>query len=425
MIHKWLDDLFDILIFLGLVFGLLLFFIHYWSNGYKTRQAEWIVLDFLETVSTEGRIEPEAYAGLMEQLARIDDEYEFQISCSTFELQPVYAKSSVEELERYYRNRNSRKRIVFKPYQPQLEEENIGTLRMQAESNASILAEEEEFLPLPREGTEMEICAVRSTQSVYEGEALITLCKIVSENEIYYMEAEPVCPFISGQIFLTLRISGEVHKVPVNVVCYPREVVCPRGHKVVNSRTVLEETKQTGQIPCPYCAATPEAIECNAGYLFKRTGEALNSGEIWAKVTYLDGHTEIITPETAEWQDDYDENFCGLQPVMIFYRGASTAVAVLSENNECLQCHGNCTGRNYEDYSSFPYCTKCMSEVILFTGNVQEEEVCMEKEELVALFDKSGEVLLNKGDYVSVILKKRGKYKSILQETVKKDGRSR
>ncbi len=210
--------------------------------------------------------------------------------------------------------------------------------------------------------------------------------------------------------------------VPVEVLCHPRTVVCEFGHEVVNSRQILEESKRTGKLECPYCGLLPEYIVCNTAVLSKETGDKFRKDELWLTAAYPDGHTEQVTPESKDWADTYDENYCGIQQVTVNYRGAEAAVMVISENKGCRQCNAECNERCYADYIRFPYCTECMSRTALFTGKVQEEEQILGLQDLVCCLDEKGELLLKRGDFVTAALVQKGQYLTLLQREVMQDG---
>ena len=149
----------------------------------------------------------------------------------------------------------------------------------------------------------------------------------------------------------------------------------------------------------------------------------LSGEEVWITAVYLDGHAEKVIPEAEEWQDTYDENYCGIQTATIHYRGKEAVVTVVSENRSCQQCNEPCNERCYQDYIMFPYCTSCMSKIELFTGKVIEEEQIIMTNELLACLDENKELLLQRGDYITLILYDSEKNISIIQEQIKCNGK--
>lgn len=424
MIHKWMEELFDTLLYLGLVVGILIFSACYWREAYCVRCAELVVEEFLNDISISGRMSSEELEELLERIRRIDTAYDVELAYTSYTLQPCYAQIPVECLDKYYMERNRRKEVTFREFEINVEEENPEMLSYQTETNASIMAAEGEYLPLPGEQENVVVEAVRMRQEAYEGEKLITVCRVTSEAGSYYVEAEPECAVETGTVELEVVVESEIHSVPMEVVCYPRVVTCARGHSVVNGKNVIEEWKQQGTIKCPYCAVIPERISCNEKLITKKSGTKLTR-EIWLEVVYLDGHTEVITSEHKEWQDDYDENYCGIQPVTIRYRGQEVVITVISENEVCNKCGKLCNERCFSDYTYFPYCTDCMSKVLLFTGEVYEEECLTDYEEIIAGLEKKKEVWWKKGDMVNIRLMKHKMIKTMLQRVIKRDGSDR
>lgn len=421
--QKWMKEQLDMFVFLGLIMGLVFFFCCYWKESYQIRCAEAVLEEFLVNASAKGKITSEDYEILVRQIDKINESYELNLSYTKYVQQPVYAQIPEEKLEQYYISRNVRKKITFSDFDIRAEEEAADSLCLQKETNESILAaEKSEYLPLPDDGVSYGIEAVRKKQKVYEGEALITLCKVASEEGNYYVEAKPAYADSSGVLYLEVKQDTGIVYVPVEVICYPRTVICINGHRVVNTESIIETAGRTGQIDCPYCKVLPEKMESNTSFLYKKTGSGLAAEEIWLEVTFMDGHVELVTPEQEDWQDNYDRNYCGLQGVVIQYRGLQTAISVLSENETCMQCFGACNERCLADYVSFPYCTECMSRALLFTGEVYEEEYSYKMPELISALDQKGEVQLGIGDYVQGWVVYEGEHMTLMQKVIRYDG---
>lgn len=423
MLHQWMEKMWDTLLYVVFLIFLLFFFLFYWKNAYQFRYAEIVLQDFLDSTATTGQISLDAYEGVRKQIYRIDPDYTLQIICKQYELLPVCDLIARETLEEYYMGRNCRKECKFEAYEAEPEQEKEEELRLQMETKEQILAaENKDYLPLPSEEDVLKIEAARPYQKVYAGEKLITLCRVYSKEGVYYAEAEERVAEESGLFFLKLTLAGEEHKVPIEVDCYPRSILCKNGHKVVNSRRVLEEAEKTGVILCPYCSMLPDSITAEKTVLNKKTGEKLNSADLELVVRYKNGTTGIITPETEDWQDDYDENYCGMQKVTVRYRGKETCFVVLTENENCILCQNPCNDRSYQDYQKVPYCMQCLSEMTLFTGQFYEEERLMGMQELYSAWKDNGKMCLKRGDFVMVCLSKKG-YETILQREVRIDGR--
>lgn len=424
MISKWLEDMTDNLWYLAALLGLLFFFCIHWREEYQIRYAELVMEEFLTAVSATGTITLENYESLIKNLDRAVPGYEVEMVYTEYIQQPVYAPISRTELEQYYMGRNVKNTEAILPYEVKVEENGAEALSLQTETNTTILsAEQMEFLPLPENGTAISVEAVRPRQEVYEGEKLITLCKVYSLEGSYYMAAEEVYAGASGTVLLNLVINGNVYNAQVEVLCHPRWILCRNGHELVNSKMVLEKTKATGQIWCPYCLVLPENVICNTAFLRKQTGKELTGEELWLVVNFLDGHTEIITPEAEDWQDDYDKIFCGMQTVTVSFRGMETVVTVMSENEPCVKCTRSCNERSFTDYKEFPYCTSCMSQVPLFTGTVKEEEQLTKGEQIVAALDKEGVYHLTSGANMTLYLYKEEECRSALQCQIRTDGK--
>lgn len=424
MVHRWLEEWCDTLLYVLILCSTLLFFLLYWKGECEVRYAEVVMQEFLSDVSKNGKITVEEHEKMVRNLANINTEYTVNIMCREFELQPVYGLVQEKKIKEYYLCRNIMEPKEILPCQIVIEEEPVESLHLQTETNASVLADVQNWMPLPEDKVEWSVESVRPYQEVYEGEELITVCRVRSLQESYYAEAEAMVADSSGTVQLQIMIEGEYYFVPVEVVCYPRVVRCKNGHEVTNSVAVLKESLQTGTVACPYCAFWPEKVQCERPLIYKKTGEALKKEENQITVTYLDGHKEVITPESEEWQDSYDNNYCGMQSVIVSYRGMEDCFTVISENERCRSCGKECNDRSYMDYLSFSYCTHCMSEVPLFSGEVYEAENVASVNEVLLALDTSGKWELQKGDFVVLQLSAKEKQLSLMQSKILQDGKS-
>ncbi len=421
---KWIEEILDILLFLGILAGFLLFFLLYWKGSFQLQYAEIEVNEFLTTARVEGKITAERFERLVKKVDEISSSYELDISCREYRTSPIYNKISATALAQYYMKRNTRKQQEKNSGQTWVAEENAEQLKLLQERNDTILAEETEYLPLPSTEEVWEITAVREQQKVYEGEELITLCLIRCEDGISYAEAESAKATSSGTVFLNLKLDGSIYQIPVEVECHPRYVICDYGHQIVNSMDILLEAERTGNISCPYCKSIPESLLANTVFLRRKTGKPLSEEELWVTAFFSDGSSKRIGPQDEGWLDDYDENYNGIQNVTISYHGTETSVQIFSENELCLQCAGSCEGRSYTDYEAFPYCTDCMSQVALFTGEISEEEWVADFQNLLAVLYESGEIALSKGSYLCVSVRQNGKIRSTYQVDILTNGGS-
>lgn len=422
MKYKWLGEWYDTVLYILFVSGLLISFMCYWGGEYRLRCAELAIHDFLDTVSAKGEIDRETYEDLTERIHNAKAEYDLNIETISYVLHPVYDYVSEEKIADYFMNRNIKKEKELQKWQQESESIEKEWLCFQTETNASILAAEQAVsLPLPENVVTEIIEAVRPVQEVYEDEELITLCKIVSEGKMYYAQAEPLQAKGSGILELRIALNEEEYYIPVRVLCHPRHVVCDNGHEVINTRELIEEKKVTGKINCPFCARIPESISKSRALIKKQTGKKLTAEDLFLTVTYMNGTAEVITPESEEWQDTFDETYCGMQTVYVSYRGMQESIIVLTENEMCKKCGNDCNERNREDYDTFPYCTECMSGMILFTGEVFEEKLCMKTDEIIVFLENGG-LDLKKGDFIVVQLLDNGKTVSMLQKEILQGG---
>lgn len=423
MIHKILEEAFDTILFFAGVFGVLILFMGYWENTFQLRYAEVVLQDFLGKVAITGKVTKEDYECLQRNLYEIDSRYELKMQGITYQEKPIYALYNKEELQEYFCERNCVKTFLPKEYHVPLLQCSKEELQLQTETNASVLAAvQQDYLPLPDEAMQLKISAVRPLQEVYENEKLITVCKVIDSNTVYYTEAKETLAKESGETELEVMIDNEVYTVPIQVICHPRTIQCERGHTIINEKEIIETGKQTGVIVCPYCRILPERIMCEVPEITINTGEDLTETKLRVKVIYQDGSKEYITPESEEWQDNYEKEFCGEQTVTIMYRNAETQVSVTSQNDTCRQCGNECNDRCREDYLDYPYCLDCLSRRYIFTGRVEIQETLMNGKEVMSVLDTEQEVLFSRDDFVVVEIK-TGRGKSLLQKKIAIDGR--
>lgn len=424
MIHKTLEEWFDTMPYVAGIAGLMLFFFLYWSNAYQVRYAEVVMQDFLYETAIAGKIRQEEYEILQNRLTSVCPDTELKIMCYKYRMSPMYAIIPAEEWRREFLKNNTRNEIIFKKYEPKVIQEKAENLRYQTETNESLLAGDRgEYLPLPSENGEISVCAVRANQEIYEDESLITLCRITTSQDVFYKEALPSVAKESGEILLELELDEKVYPVPVTVVCHPRILLCKYGHSVVNTKFVLEETKKTGNFVCPYCHLIPKTISCDVSGLKIKAGEQLTSISLGITVLFLDGHTEYITPDSEDWQDDFDMNYCGTQTVTIRFRNKEIMITIVTENPVCRNCGEQCNDRCPDDYEKNPYCTACLSEMYVDTGKWKGEEQIVLGKELVDCLNSNGEILLERGDFVVLAVEFKGNVISLQQE-IKIDGKS-
>lgn len=422
MLRKWLESWFDSFSFIGGTILFMSLFFYYWTTEYQNRYAELVIQEFLTEVAADGSIKVEEYERLKRNLDKINSSYMAEVCCIEYKETPIYTLYSGEKLTQYYMDRNKKRMTVFFPDEPEFEELGVENLQLQKETNETVMSEVQNRLPLPEEGTVWKVEACYPNQKAYEGEMLLSVCRIASDEGEFFAEAQPVMATYSGIVFLTVSLGGDKYQVPVQVECYPRIVYCKNGHAVPNTEPVAAVGEEISVKGCPYCRKIPEEIVCSTELLQIEAGTELIETDIGITVKYLSGDIVLVTPESMEWQDDYDENYCGIQVVTVQYRGKTDSVTIITHNNGCKQCGADCNERCYEDYIRFPYCINCMSRVELFSGSVYEEEYRTEEDKFLEELYRFGKRRLHIGDIVQVYLSKKKKYITFLQEVVLRDG---
>lgn len=224
---------------------------------------------------------------------------------------------------------------------------------------------------------------VEADVSGFNGNSINTLQTITLSYGMYRGNAK--APGLSS---CTIRLS----------VTYPKRT-CAYGHTyyLVNG----------AETQCPYCKSYPEMLTIlGAESPFHiRKGTTLSENGVRIKVTYLDGHEQILV---SGWMDNLDQEYVGLQTVIIGYLGAYTSLEVNNERRltGCPVC-----GFEYELYpdNTDPGCPKCLAAIPEFTGNMLHyTETKSFGQILDELYCGSGIVYFTKGDRLTCKLKRNG-----------------
>lgn len=413
--HKWLEDVFDTLIYICAMIGLLGFFMYYFTQEYQLKYAEVIIQEFLDKTAISGRVTETDYVSTGTRLYNMNSSMSLELFCNRYKEIETEEKISKEQWRLYFQSRNVRKDIEIIEYveQPEI---NAEEMKLQSETNASILAAETEYLPLREENDTFVIQAMRPRQEVYEGEELITLCRVDRGKEIFFVEAEPLYANETGSVNLSLYFEDILYEIPIEIICHLRTRACDNGHTFANTKEVMEEEKENGVVICPFCNRIPEKMLPSSSVIRIMAGEELSSEIINVMVQYKDGTVEYITPESKDWQDDYDREYCGRQTVCLQYRGSKLTFEVLTENTPCSICKNPCNERCYRDNLEYPYCLDCLSALPMVTGKQLVEE-------LVSLTEFDREYLLKRGDFITAVLSLNGQ-RIMIQRKIRTDGTS-
>lgn len=413
------EEFFDQLFFLCVGIGSIIVFVSYWGHTFDMYCAEAVLQEFLVESSADGCFGAEEYEHLVHNIKRIDSGLNVELEWTGYRETPVYAKLSEEQILSYYLSRNVRHKEELKPQRVLIEEFPVDIEKLQEDTNASILADgQAQYLPLQGEQNTFSVCAVRPFQRVYEGEELITLCRVYSESGVYYTEAEPVCALETGTVYLKLQTEGNCYEAEVEVECFPRKVSCDKGHIYANTKDRIEKRLGGMEVVCPYCYKLPERITVENKVGIFPVGTELSEILQKAEVLFFDGHVELVSPGMNGWQDDYDKNFCGIQTVSVMYFDVETELTIVLEGQDCLKCGRRCVGRSYPDYVSFPYCVSCMSGVELFSGEIYTE---IQKKNASLIFDELCEkkvIELEKGDILVGYIRQGKRIRSVLQQII-------
>lgn len=252
------------------------------------------------------------------------------------------------------------------------------------------------------------IAATHPVQTVAAGDPLITAVRVtyldgstrVVLGTSDFSTANP-CQHQPAVISYTYSLDGITHNLTcvIDVTVVPRNKTCSRGHTY--------NLKSDGSDPgCPYCRAWVDnirVIDPETSNLTIIIGTSLQENGIKILVTYMDGHTEIITDG---YDDNLDSHYLGTKPVTIGYKGAVTYLTVTTV---CAKTVCEICGREYSLYpdDSDPGCPYCIQMTPIFTGNVLHYE---EKEYTDAILNElnvRGIYSMQTGDTITVNIKNK------------------
>jgi len=149
-VAELLEEWFDIILYLVLLFGASMFFAGFWSAQIQSECAETIVQEFLTESSIDGKITADNYQKMVQSLRKMYSDCEVAVKLEHNELQPVYAVFSQEEITEYYLKRNVKKEKKVPAPKISALEQNTEELVFQSETNATIMAAKpQNYIALP------------------------------------------------------------------------------------------------------------------------------------------------------------------------------------------------------------------------------------------------------------------------------------
>lgn len=254
----------------------------------------------------------------------------------------------------------------------------------------------------------INITATHPVQTVATGDALITTVRAkyldgstkVVLGTSGFSTANP-CQNQIATISYTYTLDGETHSLTctINVTVVPRSKTCSRGH--------IYNLKSDGSDPgCPYCKAWVDNIRVIYPEEPKLTitiGTSLQDNGVKILVTYMDGHTEIIT---SGYDDNLDSSYLGTKPVTIGYKGAVTYLTVTTV---CAKTVCEICGREYSLYpdGSDPGCPYCILKTPIFTGNVLCYEEKVYTDTILDKMSFQSCYRMQTGDRLAVVIKNK------------------
>lgn len=419
------EEFFDNLIMIVTMFLAIIFVALFWKEEAQQRYVAYMVSEFAESVSTKGYISKEDYSLLVSSISNTDSGLTVKLSHTHLSQVPYYHYYDETELASYFISRNTRKNQdievkqeeVLREEETSMKAEELSELRLQTETTESLLAHGI-LLQLPTINQRDTMAAVLPLQSVYVNEPLITLCMKSENGKQFLLEADEVCVNQEGRATVELTINQEPIGVFVDVIAYSREWICDNNHVCSNTKERIQYEEENGtQAPCPICVITPNRMQASNPVVYLELGEPISKAKISYTITYMDGHTKEILPESDGWIDNYDSEYFGVQQVEVSYQGLiNHELIVITKPNLCITCNQDIGIRNYCDTKDYPLCNRCMAKVPTFIGEVTWEEQRITTDEIISNLSEE-DYLMKKGDTLEIKVHSR-KDETTIRDTI-------
>lgn len=382
-----------------------------YGESMKRLSAESIIDEFKEDVSADGVLTLDEYLIFVNSLAELKEGYEVSFEHSIYSEDVFYELADEAKLRNYFSNRNVLAQPDLKVVPLVFEPLDTSVLKMQNETNASVLAmiSKDGYVPLPKDDDgNATYVPVVPVQSCYEGEPLVTVVYVEEGGLAYYAEADAVRVTGSGTADVSLSLNGKSIPASISVTVHKRTCKCANGHTVLNTIERIDEYATYGRIlTCELCAEEPMEIVPSISSLTGNVGTSWADLGLGFDVIYMDGHVEYVLPEDEELFHNYDSNYYGTQTVSVSYKGFTDKVLkVTLKGNYCKACGAECALRNAADSSRYEYCDLCLSDKPFFFGDTYLLTNVVYHKDIMNALESKGVYYLNRGDYLRIVVSK-------------------
>jgi len=395
-------------LFVFVFFGAIVLF-NIYTDTIRHKQLEKMTREFAYEIAKDGQLTTEEYYMFLDGVGAMDSSVSVELSHTSYELTPYYEGKSAAEISAYFGERNI------------LNEKNVPVeavdypkqdfiYALQDKTNASVLASisGSEYIPLPEDTVAgaASYTAVCPSQRVYCGEKLCTVVRVFENGIVYYREADEVTVGFIGTGDYELTLDGEPTGAFVSIVSYPTTQTCDNGHETVLTPSSIELFETTGAYaPCAFCALEPEYVTASVSDITAELGTAVEDLPVILTVTYMDGHTEDLTPDDKRLHFSYDSAYCGVQDVRVSFINYEGEVFTCTlQGGSCSICGAVCENRNLADYRRFSFCEQCMDNMPLFYGTTFTQADYISNSEIVTVLASGQPYFLNRGDYIKIKL---------------------
>lgn len=390
-----------ILLVIVCLIGPALFFQMYKSIQ-KEALAEESSRDFLESVTSSGKISDTEYMLFRDGLALLDG-FDTTLNYTTYHNEPVYQFYSATHIADYFNSRNKWDRHYYHTAEPVINDEDPGSLRMQKQTNATVLAKlMEDGLPLgndaPRTAT---YTAVVPSQEIYAGEQLVTVVKVDTGDMVYYAVGGDIAPTVDGNY--QIYVNGVLTSAVVSVKAWKRQVVCPTCHNTYTcTKEVLDYYKAYHVWSrCPHCASLIKDITVDHPTTSVPIGtKEADVIDISFTATYYNGRTETLA--LSDMSHNYAAGYAGAQNISVSYKGfhKDNVCTITTVCPNCAGCGAAITNRNAFDCELYPFCSTCMSIRQTYLGECVIVPETFFGEQIANQLIASGSFPMGRDDYL-------------------------
>lgn len=387
------------------IVGPTLFFQMY-KSPQKDALAEEATRDFLENVTSSGKITETDYTIYRDSLALLDG-FDTDLHYTTYHNEPVYQYYTVSQIDDFFNSRNTRDTHYVPTVAPAVVDANPDSLFMQEVSNAQIFAQlTESGLELATDAlvsASATYTAVIPNQEIYVGEQLVTVVEIKDGANVYYAVGDDIAPTVSGTY--RIYISGRPTNASVYAKVWNKTVCCATCHMDYTcTMEVINNYKSKGVWElCPYCEEYVKAIVPSTPSITVPLGTAdTDITGLSLDVIFYNGKKQSLY--LRELTNNYSPTYGGVQSISVSFNGfnADDICTITTISSQCAACGKTIVNRSGFDCQLYPNCSECMSKVPTFLGECAVVPETFFDSEITEKLLADGVFPMGRNDYLMV-----------------------